>query len=284
MKKSYIIVFFSGLLFLCTFLLISCQQQAQPPFAAISSLLPEDVPLEITLLSSREHHSIFIKTQNDLIMIDSDLSRSQPNAYYFLKEYGIETIDVLVLTHLTASTLNELDLLTQELSIDQVIIPPDAIPVASLHAPNIRQSTSSLTQDDIFSFTLSLDEVTLNFHQNPDDSSLMVSLEYHDTNFLFAGHVEPVFLQDFLVSRYGRFEVVTWPQQGFDAQRLKHFNHPGSSHDIIACNSSLHLNEAFHEYMTENSPQLFSTRQGSIHILMDGEQLVFTQQIHPLFR
>lgn len=243
--------------------------------------------------------AILITTENHTVLIDTGLDKNGDDIAAYLKEQGIVKIDYLIITHFDKDHVGGADIIIEEFSIDQVIMPnytKDAKQynqfVEAMEQMELSQTVlideMSFTLDDA-SFTIYPSQMEFRDYSdgNEDESeennhSLVVRLNHGENNLLFTGdamasRIDDLLATDEIVNTTYNFLKV--PHHGKYNERSEAFiSAIQPQYAVITCSEDNPADERIISALEAAGTQVFLTTEGNVYCVSDGTTLTVTYQ------
>ncbi len=153
--------------------------------------------LEVHYIDVGQGDSTFIKTPNNkTILIDCGDNYNGDEIVDYIKGLGHDSIDVLITTHPDADHIGGCDFVMQNLSVSYVFDNSqtkdtrsyrDYFALANENNYQVLKSDSELEIDPEIDIDLFVIYDEIGFHEDLNENSIIVMLQYQDTSFLFTG-------------------------------------------------------------------------------------------------
>lgn len=186
----------------------------------ISIFLFTKKPLKIYFFDVEKSDSILITYKDKNILIDTSLEEYSDKIIKYLKDKNIKTIDYLIITHFDKDHVGGASLIIDNFEIKNII-----------QSNYIKQSEyynkymESIIKKDIVpivinnEYSFELEELNFKIYgsniiyedDTSNNSSLVLSLNYKNNNFLFTGDIEKDRIKDMNFSNY---DLVKLPHHG----------------------------------------------------------------------
>lgn len=245
--------------------------------------------LDVYFIDVGQGDSVFIHTPNDnTILIDGGEATQGENVLNFLKEQGIEHLDVVVATHLHSDHIGGLVTVIENMDIGSIYMPKTVHNTKTFENLVLAVKQKELKFKPAYAgVDILLDDVNATFvapekketYDDLNNSSAVLRLTYENVSFLFTGDAESESEEDMLASG-----------QNLGAQVLKVAHHGSSSstteefleavnpeYAIISCgeeNKYGHPHRETIQLLEEFDVSIYRTdEEGTIHITSDGSKI-----------
>ncbi|HIZ55803.1 MAG TPA: MBL fold metallo-hydrolase [Firmicutes bacterium] len=271
----------SGLfcLFTVCFLVLfaSCRQTVLP--------VCED-GLTVTVLDIGKADCILLELDGQAIMIDTGLSETSGEMLRLLDQKSISDLDALIISHFDKDHLGGAAALLQNISVSTVYQPDYAEDsktyLAYLLALSQTEITPVETTENI-TFSFADAEITIyapqeESYENENNYSLMVSLTYGDSRFLFAGDAKSKRLQEFLREEAGTFDFVKMPHHGsFNSSSAAFIQSVSPTYAVITNSATEGAEPELLEELQDFGTETYLTSEGTVVVCSDGDSLQVLQ-------
>ncbi len=252
--------------------------------------LPEGT-LEVHFIDVGQGDGILIRTGDGDIVIDAGTSSGEQDYLRYLKSYGVNTLEYLVLTHPHNDHIGGADLLLEELEVKRVVMPNTGcttsvyLKVKGLIEKSGAEVIYPKVNDSITlgAFTLTTLAPLSIKYDNYNDYSVVMRADYGDASFLFVGDAEAVSEKEILGSIPSYLidcDVLKVGHHGSKTSSTKEFLLEVSpEYAVISCGEN---NEFGHPHDSvlkrfaeiEEDGKLYRTdKNGHIVFVTDGEQI-----------
>ena len=238
--------------------------------------------LQVHYFNVEKADALLIKYKNKYMLIDTALDGDKIITY--LKNNNIETLDYLIITHFDKDHVGGAYEILNHFIVKNVLqsnYPKDSVYydnyIQALNAKNI----TPITIENDKEFKLS----DLSFNVNgpnkiydedeSNNSSLIVSIDYKNTSFLFTGDIENERIEDFISTNNKTYTVLKVPHHGNYHKNTKLLIENTKPNYLII--SSLNEEAKMTELLNELNIKTYFTRNGDIDIYSDGKRLVIKQ-------
>lgn len=178
---------------------------------------------EVTVLATGKSDCILVQDKDFVMMIDTAEQDDFPILQYYLDSYGIETIDLLLITHYDKDHVGGAGDLIDNYEVRSVIV-PDFLRESN-HVTRFQEAMDReklqpmvLTEDhtmDLPSGSAVFQATAINFPEGEDNnSSIILSLYLEDSSLLFMGDAEAERIAEFLQYNSEEYDFVKMPHHG----------------------------------------------------------------------
>lgn len=229
-----------------------------------------------------------IQTANSTVLIDTGKNKFGKELIAYMEENGISDIDVMFITHFDKDHVGGADKVLENIRVHRVIEP-----AYQSDSKQFVQYSEAVAASQAEVFTLDqngwfeLDGVSYNIdvanqsyygEDEENDFSLVISIKYGETSFLFAGDAESPRLAELLAEGIGEYDVLKVPHHG-KAEKLSDsfFAAVKPKYSIITSDEE-EPEEVSVVKALEQYGKVFLTRLGNVRCTTDGNVITFGQE------
>ena len=232
---------------------------------------------------------ILISNNDKYIMIDTGEENLSNEILTYFKNHNITKLDYLIITHFDKDHVGSASTIIDSIEIDNVF--QSNCPKESEYYTNYINSLANknITAQTISgdkSFTLGDLNIVVNgpteiYDSNEsNNSSLIVSINYNDTNYLFMGDSQNDRIKDYLSEHTDKYDFIKIPYHGHYQKKLdKLLKTVMPSYAVITCSNSEPEDDETVELLSELGIKYYLTRNGNITILSDGKDIKIKQYL-----
>lgn len=231
--------------------------------------------------------AILIKNKDKYIMIDTAEESFSNNILKYFKDNNINELDYLIITHFDKDHVGSAASIIDNIKILNILqsnYPKDSEYYLKYKASLEKNSITPITVEGNMEFSLEemkiiVDGPTKIYDKNEsNNSSLIVKLNYKNTDYLFMGDAENARIKDFLSEESKTYDFIKIPYHGNELKRLPELLiQTNPTYAVIT--SSLEKKESTSTIKTlkELRIKYYLTRNGSIDLGSDGENIYIYQ-------
>jgi len=259
----------------CLFLAAGCQE----PEAA------EDM-LYVRYFSAGKADAILLYTDESAVLIDTGLDGYASQILRELNRLGIDSLDAMILTHFDKDHIGSADEVLENISVGHVWVsdsPKDsdeyedlmeALEQTGIHAEMVFGDERETFELDGITYTIDGPDEE-EYKDNPsNNSSLIVSVQYGETSFLFMGDAQNDRIREYLEDDASSYDVLKVPYHGNYQKQLKNLIASVQPEiAVITCSSFEGGEEKTMNLLEENGVETFRTDKGSVLIASDGKNI-----------
>ena len=232
--------------------------------------------------------SILISNNDKYILIDTGESDLADDILTYFRDNNITKLDYLIITHFDKDHVGSSSEIINNIEIDNVL--QSNSPKESEYYNNY---ITALENKNITPQTVSGDlEIVLgelNIVVNGPDklydsnesnnSSLIVSINYKDTDYLFMGDSQNDRIKDYLSEHSDKqYDFIKIPYHGHFQKQLDNLLEAvNPKYAVITCSNSQPVDDETIELLKQFNIDYYVTREGSITIKSDGKDIVIEQ-------
>lgn len=231
--------------------------------------------------------AILLSYRNHFIMIDTGEESLQKEILSYFQSHHITKLDYLIITHFDKDHVGSASYILDTIDVENVFQSNSLKEneyydkyVASLKKKDIKPKTISSS----YSFPIGNLDITVNgpttIYENHEsnNSSLIVSVFYQNTSYLFMGDSENARIKDFLEQDDSTYDFLKIPYHGHYQKRLNDLLESVVPKYAVITSSNNELeDEETLSLLNEKSVSYYLTRRGSITIVSDGEKIIIKQ-------
>ncbi|MBQ9543633.1 MAG: MBL fold metallo-hydrolase [Clostridia bacterium] len=231
--------------------------------------------------------AVIVTPENKTVMIDTGTRDNEQNVVDQLREFGVKTLDYLILTHAHTDHTGLASYIIERYSVKTLILPNLDDVSGFSYAVNAAKSFGTEIQRAVSPHTLNVGSVLLNFVFDGNDfvtdnsnSSIEILLQYKERSVLFtADNEKPV--EDHLVSEYKNMkaDVLKVAHHGSVTSTTQAFLdavNPRYAVISVGRNEYGHPHESVTERLFVACEKVFRTdRDGAVKLVTDGKNIKF---------
>ncbi len=244
--------------------------------------------ISIDVLDIGKADCILIETGTKTVMIDTGEEEDISDIIDYLKAKGVETIDLLILTHFDKDHIGGAAELISSYGITTVLetgFSSNRKEYEAYHKVLTEQGLSAtvLTEDyrftlDSCSFTVYVPKESSYDTKEDNNASLIVAMEYGERRFLFCGDAMELRLAEFLSDSPGEFDYVKLPYHGNYLENYADFLDTVSpEYGVITCSNKNPSDDEALRLLSEYGVKVYETKNGSVFLKTDGKTIRIRQ-------
>ena len=242
---------------------------------------------KIYFFNAGKADSILIQNNDKYIMIDTGEESLSTDILRYYKKKNITKLDYLIITHFDKDHVGSASKIIDNIEVANVLqsnCPKESEYydnyISSLENKNIEAQTISGN----FEFTLEDLNVIVNgpdklFTSNEsNNSSLVVSINYINTNYLFMGDCQNDRIEDFLSKNSSKYDFIKIPYHGHYQKKLSDLlESVKPTYSVITSSNDEPEDEETLELLEKLNIKNYLARNGSISVLSDGNSIKIKQ-------
>lgn len=244
--------------------------------------------LSVTFFDAGKADAILVRTGEHALLIDTGLNKNGAALVDALRAAGVQSLDVLLITHFDKDHVG---------GADSVL---SSMPVGAIYQPDYPKDSKQMRQylkaaqdagvnpialSENCELTLGGARLLIDVANEDDygadeenDFSLVVSLRFGETRFLFAGDAEETRIDELLIEGDLAHDVLKVPHHGKrHDNNAAFFRAVSPRYAVITSSDDDPEKEETVHLLEEAGAVVLLTRQGAVTITSDGENLTVTQ-------
>lgn len=244
--------------------------------------------LEMLFFNAGKADACLLRTPDSTVLIDTGKNKMGKEIVAYLEDNGISRIDVLFITHFDKDHVGGADKVLESVSVGQIIEPAyvsdskqyiqykEAIEAAQTPVTSLAQNTTFELDGVVYEIDVANQRYYGEDEEN--DFSLVISVRYGETGFLFAGDAENPRLSELLAEGVGEYDLLKVPHHG-RAEKLSaaFFDAVKPRYSIITSDEDdpeeMSVVNALKAY-----GQVYLTRLGAVTCVTDGKTITVSQK------
>lgn len=244
--------------------------------------------VSVDILDIGKADCILIQTGTKTVMIDTGEEEDVPDILGYLNDKGVETIDMLILTHPDKDHIGGAAELISYYGITTVLetgFSSDREEYGAYHRAMAGRGLSATVLAEDYSFTLDSCSFTVyvpkrSAYDTKEDnnSSLIVAMECGEKRFLFCGDAMELRLAELLTDSPGKFDFVKLPYHGNYLDNYAEFlDEVSPEYGVITCSNKNPPDDETLSILSEYGVKVYETRNGSVSAAADGKKIRVSQ-------
>jgi len=242
---------------------------------------------KIYVFNAGKADAILIENNNTYIMIDTGEEDLSTGILDYFKKNNITKLDYLIITHFDKDHVGSASSIIDNIEIDNVLqsnSPKDSEYynnyINSLNNKNIEPITISGDKEyniEDLKFIVNGPETIYDKNES-NNSSLIVSLYYKNTSYLFMGDAENARIKDYLTNHNESYDFIKIPYHGNYLKRLEELLSVVNPKYAIITNSKKEgAEQDTLDLLEDNNIKYYLTSNGKIIITSDGNSININQ-------
>ena len=271
MKKSIIII---GLLFIVLLVIV----------VLLSTRNKKIVDFNIYFFAAGKSDSFIISKDDKIVLIDTGTKNIYKDIDDYLKEHHINKIDYLIITHFDKDHVGSAGDIINNYQVDNVLqsnYPKEskvytkyleALDIKNITPVTVRENMHFSISDIIFDI---IPPVKEEYESDPsNNSSLITSITYKDTSYLFTGDIEKDRLEEFNNNNSRVYDFIKMPHHGdYDEGIEELITNIKPKYAVITSSNEEKESKKVVKVLDKNRVKTYYTRIGSISLDSDGSSI-----------
>ena len=228
--------------------------------------------------------AIVISNNNKYIMIDTGEASLSPEILSYFKNNNINELEYLIITHFDKDHVGSAASIINNIKVNNVF--QSNYPKDSEYYSNYLNALSNKniipkTIEGNYEFTLEDLNIVVNgpvkiYDKNEsNNSSLIVKINYKNTNYLFMGDAENARLKDYVSEETNTYDFIKIPYHGNYLKRLDDLLEIiKPKYAVITSSNSMRESSETINTLNELGIKYYLTRNGDINIYSDGTSII----------
>ena len=246
-----------------------------------------DYNFKIYFFEAGKADCILISNNDKYIMIDTGEEELSNTILAYLKNNNITKLNYLIITHFDKDHVGSASSIIDNIEIENVF--QSNCPKESEYYNNYINSLSNknITAQTIsgdYSFELADLKITINgpeqiYEDNEsNNSSLITSINYGDTNYLFTGDAQNDRIKDYIEEHIDKYDFIKIPYHGNYQKKLDNLlKATNPDYAVITSSDEEPEDEETITLLENMSIEYYLTRKGSVTIQSDGQKIIIKQ-------
>lgn len=249
----------------------------------------EGYDLKIYFFEAGKADCILISNNGEYIMIDTGEETLSGTILQYLKNNNITKLDYLIITHFDKDHVGSAAAILNNVTVDNVLqsnCPKDSKYYENyINALNGNGITPTTVSSDM-TFALADLKITVNgpksiYDSNEsNNSSLIVEMNYKDTNYLFTGDAQNDRIKDYLKTKSSAasYDFIKIPYHGNYQKQLDNLlEWANPTYAVITCSDEEPDTSETEDLLQEMNIEYYLTKNGSVTITSDGINIKIKQ-------
>lgn len=241
-------------------------------------------PFEVRAIDVGKADALLITTLNSTVLIDTGEDEDGQDIVSYLRETGRTVLDYLIITHFDKDHVGGADILMEQLEVKHIYqtnTQKDSRDYEEYLEAAAQKDIETVTVNEVVTFELDGAKYTVyppGEHYNKkksNNSSLIVGVEFGETDFLFTGDAMQERVAEYL-EKYGAgtYDVVKMPYHGNYMDNLPEFlDTVNPEYALITSSDEKKEDERTMAELQKRGVNTFLTRKGSITVESDGKEI-----------
>lgn len=286
-KAVIIPIFISILIALsCAFIFGGCGEKNTADGDTVET---ETAELSVYYFNAGKADACVISDGSSSVMIDTGESTLSDEILSYFDENNITGLDYLIITHFDKDHVGSAASVIDNIEIKNVLqsnVPKDSEFYESYLSSLDKKNITPVTVSGNYEFTLGDMNFTVNgpkvtYEDNAsNNSSLITSLIYGDTSFIFMGDAQNDRLNDFININTAEYDFVKIPYHGNYQKKLDNLlENINPKYAVITSSEDEPEEDKMIELLDEMGIKYYLTRKGAVRIYSDKKSITIEQPL-----
>ncbi|WP_053583132.1 ComEC/Rec2 family competence protein [Lysinibacillus contaminans] len=246
----------------------------------------EQADLEVKIFKIGKADSILVTVHDKHMLIDTGEDEDVVEVLSYLKDANITSLDTLIITHFDKDHVGGADHILKQLTVKQVLIPnynSDSKQTVEFMEALEDTSVTATRINEPFNFEFGETQVSIlpphqSTYDGDNDYSLVTSVIYGETSFLFTGDAEATRLAELLDDGVLAHTFLKVPHHGrFNEQTTAFFTAVKPEIAVITASNKNPADEQTLDALQAIDADVYITKDGTITVTSDGRTLSVQQ-------
>ena len=239
---------------------------------------------KIYFFNAGKADAIIISNNNKYIMIDTGEESLSPEILSYFKNNNINELEYLIITHFDKDHVGSAASIINNIKVNNVFqsnYPKDSEYYSNYLNALSNKNITPKTIEGNYEFTLEDLNIVVNgpakiYDKNEsNNSSLIVKINYKNTNYLFMGDTENARLKDYVSEETNTYDFIKIPYHGNYLKRLDDLlKIIKPKYAVITSSNSMRESSETINTLNELGIKYYLTRNGDINIYSDGTSII----------
>lgn len=270
-------IVFSILIFCVFAILCSCASPSEE----------KEIPFHsIDILNVGKADCIVINTGSKIVMIDTGEVENVPVIHSYMTKKGYNTIDALIITHYDKDHIGGACEVISTYDVKQVIETRFSANTTEYHSYHNAIDEKGITLNELYenySFTYDSCNFEINIpkkhkysEDNSNNLSLIISMTYKDTGFLFCGDAMELRMTEFMNENQAQYDFIKLPHHGdYISCYESFFEQASPKYCAITCSKKNPASADTLALLESRGIEVYQTRYGDIHVSFENGKIKF---------
>ena len=247
----------------------------------------KEYALKIYFFDAGKADAILVSKDDKYIMIDTGEESLKDDILSYFKNNNIKRLDYLIITHFDKDHVGSASHIINNIEVDNVLqsnSPKDSTYYNNYIEALNNKNITPITVSNDYEIDLREMKITVNgpnkiYDSNEsNNSSLITSLIYNDTSFLFMGDAENNRIKDYLDEYDNTYNFLKVPYHGNYLKQFENLvNITKPSYAVITCSNKEKESDETIDILKNNKIKYYLTRNGKINVYSDGKEIIIKQ-------
>ena len=237
--------------------------------------------MEIYFFNAGKADCILVSNNGKYILIDTGEESLSSEIISYFKNHNIAKLNYLIITHFDKDHVGSASKIIDSIQVDNVLqsnYPKDNTQytkyIKSLTSKNITpQTISGDVSFVVGELNINVNGPTSIYDSNEsNNSSLIVSIKYNNTSYLFMGDSQNARIKDYLSTHNDEYDFIKIPYHGNYQKRLEELlDTIKPKYAVITCSTTEPDTSETETLLNKLGIKYYLTKNGSINIESNGE-------------
>lgn len=246
-----------------------------------------DYDLKIYFFNAGKADAILLSKNDKYILIDTGEESLSDEILKYFESNNITRLEYLIITHFDKDHVGSASSIIENIEIGEVLqsnsLKESEYYTNYLNSLSNKSITPTTVSDD---YQISFDDlkivvngpVTTYESSESNNSSLIVSITYNETSFLFMGDSENARIKDYLGNNNESYDFLKIPYHGNYLKKLDDLlDVVKPTYGVMTCSKSEGCEEETLEVLNNYNVKYYMTKNGAISVLSNGKNIIIKQ-------
>ncbi|MBQ8921834.1 MAG: MBL fold metallo-hydrolase [Oscillospiraceae bacterium] len=244
----------------------------------------------VTVFDVGKADAMVVQTANSVTVIDAGNKGDGKDIETFLTAQGIDTIDVLMITHFDKDHVGGAARLVNRMNVGTIYVPDykstsdeytsfmEKVTEKGKELTAMKAGTNTAWVSDDASFQLFAANKTNYGNNEENDFSLVLYMQHGENSFLFTGDAEEARQNEIMGMKLGKVTFLKFPYHGNYLSTTENFlNACTPEYAVICCSNQEYADPSTVETLNDRGIKAYYTPDGTVTAVSDGKTLTVTQ-------
>ncbi len=244
----------------------------------------------VTAFNVGKADALVIQTENSVTVIDAGNKGDGKYIDKFLTNQGIDTVDLLLITHFDKDHVGGASRVINKLNVKQVLVPnyESGIDEYTSFVEKIEETETPVTKLDFgASYDWAPDDITCTVYASERDNygrdeendfSLVMYMLHGENSFLFTGDAEEPRQQEIMALGLGKVDFLKFPYHGNYLSTTEQFLDAfDPKYTVVCCSEKEYADPNTVETLENRKIETYYTCDGNVTVVSDGKTLTCSQ-------
>lgn len=244
----------------------------------------------VTVFDVGKADAMVIQTENSVTVIDAGNKGDGKYIDKFLTNQGIDTVDLLLITHFDKDHVGGASRVINKLNVKQVLVPnyESGIDEYTSFVEKIEETETPVTKLDFgASYDWAPDDIVCTVYASERDNygrdeendfSLVMYMQHGENTFLFTGDAEDPRQQEIMALGLGKVDFLKFPYHGNYLSTTEQFLDTfDPKYTVVCCSEKEYADPNTVETLEKRKIEAYYTCDGNVTVVSDGKTLTCSQ-------